>query len=167
MQFRKLAIAAAICFTAHTVVARADDKSDITALYKKLEKAIVAKDIKGVMATSTKDFSYTENGKTITGEAMSAQMQQQFTMMSGTPKAKFSIISIDVKGKSATVVSTDVTEMSMALQDGKAHKIVASGKSKDLLVKTKDGWLMKTVTVLSNKMTLDGKAFDPTKPQGK
>ena len=168
MRIRNTALALVFCLvTSAALTARADDKKDIAALYQKLEKAMIAKDVKGIMATGAPGFSYTENGRTMTGDAISAQMQQQFTMITGTPKAKFTIVSCDIKGKTATVISTSTSEMQIPGQDGKPQVLKSTGKSSDLLVKTDKGWLMKTIKVLSSSMTLNGKPINLNKPAGK
>src|SRR5579862_2775702 len=99
MKIRGFVLGALLCLIGLTTIARADDKKDIEALYKKLEKAMSAKDVKGIMATGTKDFSYTGEGKTMTGQQVSAQMQQQFQMIQGNPKSKFTIVSCKIVGK--------------------------------------------------------------------
>ena len=48
--------------------------------------------------------------------------------------------------------------------DKKSHKIVAVMTSKDTWVKTKGGWKMSSMTVVSSKMTSDGKPFNPGGP---
>src|SRR5438067_371024 len=141
MRTRNVALSALVCLIAAIGAAGASDKSDIAALYKKLEKAMIAKDVKGIMAIGTKDFSYTEAGKTLTTDKMTSQLEQQFSMVAGTPKWTNTIVSCKVKGKKATVVTTDYSEMQMSMQDGKPHTIVSSGKSTDTLVKTAGGWL--------------------------
>lgn len=164
MRVRIAALAGLACLIAAAGAAHADDKSEIAALYKKLDKAMAAKDIQGVMAVGTKDFTYAEAGRKLTAEQMSAQMKQEFAMVQGAPTTKTTILSCKVKGKMATVVTGDYGEMQMAMQDGKPHTFVSNGKSTDTLVKTAVGWRVKSVVVTSNKMTMDGKPFDPSKP---
>lgn len=164
MQFRGVALGVLVCVAGLNSVARADDKKEIDALYNKVQKAMIAKDLKTIMASGTKDFTYTEAGKTMSGEQISSQMQQQFSMTVGTPKSKFTITSCVVKGKTASVECSNFTEMQIKLGDSKPHTLVSNSKEKDSLVKTDKGWLMKAVNVTSDKMTLDGKPFDPSKP---
>ena len=99
MRFRNLAaaVAAALSLAGLSYTARADDKSDIAGQYAKLAKAMSSKSVKGIMALSTKDFTYTESGKTLTGDQMSAQMAQQFAMIQGTPKVKMTVVSCTIK----------------------------------------------------------------------
>jgi ketosteroid isomerase-like protein len=144
-----------------TAVVRADDRKEIDALYNKVASAMMAKDLNGILATGTKDFSYTEDGKTMTGEQISAQMKQQFQMVKGPIKCKMTVLSCKITGKTATVLSSETSEMQIDEQDGKPHKYTSVGKSKDICVKTDKGWLMKSVTVVSSTMTRDGKPFDP------
>jgi ketosteroid isomerase-like protein len=156
--------AALVSLIGVTVAVRADDKKDIAALYNKVAAAMIAKNVDGIMATGTKDFTYTEAGKTMTGSQVSAQMKQQFQMLKGPVKCKMTVVSCKITGKTADVNSTAYSEMQISGQDGKAHTVVTSSKSKDVVVKTGSGWLMKSVNIQSNKMTMDGKPYDPTKP---
>jgi len=163
MQIRAVLLTALALLSAGGLTARADDKKDIKAVYVKVVNAMKAKDLKAVFATGTQDFSYTENGKTMSGDELSNMMQQQFQMIKGTPKVKMNVVSCKITGAMAEVVSTDASEMMISGEDGKTHKLVSTGKSKDELVKTDKGWLMKSVTILSSAMTLDGKPYDPSK----
>jgi ketosteroid isomerase-like protein len=161
MQMRntvRIAMACLACL-ALSGAARADDKSDIQALLHKTEQAMTAKDVKGVMATATKDFSYTSHGKTLTGDEVAAKMQQQFQSIPGSPKFKYTIVSCEVKGKGATVVMNDDMVLQMASKDNKPHLIASASQSKLALVKTGKAWLIKSETILSNKLTVDGKPF--------
>ena len=161
---RNATAAAAMLLLGFAGAAKADDKQDIAALYAKLDKAVVAKDLKTIMATGAPGFTYTEAGHTMSGDQVSAQMQQQFQATTGTPKSKTTVTSVVVKGTTAVVGSIGVTELQMVLPDGKPHKLSSTSKTSDTLTKTAKGWLFQKINILSNKMTLDGKPFDPSKP---
>ncbi len=166
MRFRPLLPAAVACICMAAMPALANDKQDIEALYTKLAKAVMAKDIKGITSTGTADMTYTEQGRTITAQQATAQMSAQFAAIKTAPKVKMTVLSCDVKGKEAKVGAKHYTELSVPGQDGKAHVITVTSKSKDLLVKTPKGWLMKTVVVESSQYTMDGKPFNPMQAAG-
>ena len=136
--------------------ARADDASDIRALFYKVSRAMSAKDAGAIMAVSTRDLTYIEKGKILSGDQVYRHMQQRFRRMHGTPRARFTVLSMQVKGKSASVMTSDYTEAEV--QGGtRDHKVVANGRSRNELVRTKQGWLLKSIFVLSSSTTMDGK----------
>jgi ketosteroid isomerase-like protein len=136
---------------------RADDKSDITALYTKVAKAMKAKDINTILASGTPDFVSIEHGTKMNAKQSKEMMEAQFKMMKSIDEVNMKPTKIDVKGTTANVMSTFSMKATMAGQDGKAHKIVSSGSSKDIFVKTKKGWLMKSMESIDSKMMMDGK----------
>jgi hypothetical protein len=141
--------------------ARASDKSEIQALFDKVAKCVITKDVKGLPATSTADFTYTEDGKTMTGKEISAQMDTQLKAVKGPISCKFIVTSLTITGKKAAVKVTDNTVMTVPGKDGKPHKMGTSTLSTGEVVKTSKGWLLKSITVVSNKYTMDGKPFTP------
>ena len=160
----RITLGCLMCF-APIAVAHADDKADIQALVNKTQKAMEAKDVKGIMALATPDYTITRNGVISTATQVSTQLGQFFKGLPGNPKVKFTVLSSDVKGKMATVMSTNsMTLPSKPGADGVAHVIVASGKSKLILAKTAKGWLVKSEAVLSESMTVDGKQFTQPAP---
>jgi ketosteroid isomerase-like protein len=167
MKFGPLLPAVVACISATALPAHADDKQDIQALYTRLAKAVMNKDIKGVISTGTSDMTYTEAGRTITAQQASAQMSAQFNALKVAPKVKMTVSSCTVKGKEAKVVSNHYTEVTTpAGPDGKTHVVTVTSKSNDTLVKTPKGWLIKNANIESNKYTMDGKPFDPMNPAG-
>jgi len=158
------AAAAMLCLVAICSIARADDAKEIAALYAKVDKAMVGKDVKGIMSAGVQGFTYTEAGRTMTGDQIIAQMQQEFQVTVGKPVSKTTIVTCKIKGTTASVTTTGYAELSMNLPDGKVHKMTSVTKTSDTLVKTAKGWFVKNINVTSNKLTLDGKPFDPNKP---
>ena len=148
----------ALAFNAPT--ARADDKSDIKALYPKVAALFMKKDVEGIMRIGTSDFKMKQMGQTMDAKTVKGMLQQQFA----TVTMKASVMkptSIKVSGNKAVVLSDSKTSMVSKGPDGKSHTIVSVGKGRDTLVKTKAGWKFSMVESLSEKMTMDGKPFDP------
>src|ERR1051325_9797047 len=81
--FGCIAIAAAIWTSAP---ARADDKKDIQAEYKKLENAVKTRSLDGVMAVGTPDFSMKMGGMVMNTAQVKSQMKMNFEMMKSAPK---------------------------------------------------------------------------------
>jgi ketosteroid isomerase-like protein len=156
------ALAAAATLSA-TATARADDKSDIKAAYAKIAKAMKAKDVKGVMAMGTPDFSEKEaNGQVMDAKHSEAMMAEQFKMTKSMDEVAMTPKSFDIKGKTAVVASVYTFKGTILTPDGKSHKMVSNGTSKDTLVKTPHGWLFKKVEMGKDNTLMDGKKFDPT-----
>lgn len=155
--------------TGACAISQADDaavRKEIQAGYDKLCAAMKSKNIDGVMKMGTKDFSYTEKGQTMGGEQMKQMMQQQFAAMKSCDKMVMKIDKLTVKGNTATVMSSSEGVMTIGGADGKTHKMADKNTSKDTWVKTPEGWKCKNVTVLTDKMTMDGKPFDPSAMAG-
>jgi ketosteroid isomerase-like protein len=160
MGIRVTALIALICLVASAAIATGnDDRTDIQALYFKLARSMSAKDANAVLSAGTSDLTFIEKGRTLTGSQIAHRMEQRFRLMSGSPRCRFTIPSLSVKGKSASVLSNDFTEAEVSGSGGRTHKIVATGRSRDELVKTRRGWLLKSVNVLTDNMTMDGKPF--------
>lgn len=147
------------------MAARADDKSDIAALYPKLSTMFMKKDFDGIMKTGAPDFKMKQGGQTLDGKATMAMMKQQ--MGPATIKAcSMKPTSIKIAGNKAVVLSDGSTTMVMKGPDGKTHTMSDIGKSRDTLIKTKAGWKFQLIESLSEKMTMDGKPFNPTAMMG-
>jgi ketosteroid isomerase-like protein len=160
-----LGLALAVVATA-AAPAKADDRSEITALYAKLEKAFQKKDIKGIHATATPGFYIIENGKKSSGKQLDNELEQAFSMM-GMASMKMKPTKITVTGKKATAMSDAISKLTMAdPKDGKSHTIVFVGTSREALVKTPAGWRFTSSTMLKSTATRDGKPFDPSQMTG-
>src|SRR5437763_13167322 len=109
MRLRLGFTAAAAMIVCSITVASADDKAvrkEIDAGYKKLIAAMKAKDVEGIMALGTADFTYKQGKMKMTGEQMKASMQQQFAVTKSVDKMTMAIDKLTVKGNSAVVVSS-------------------------------------------------------------
>jgi ketosteroid isomerase-like protein len=164
----RLAALAAAALTIGNGPARADDKSEIKALYKKLERAMKAKDVKAILATGTADFTHKGAGMpTMDAKATAQMMEQQFKLMKSLDKVVMSPDKIMIHGGSATVLSSFQMKGTMTMPDGKVHSMTDSGTSKETLVKTKKGWLFKVVEMGTSKPMMDGKPMQMGAPPAK
>lgn len=146
--------------------ARADDKSDINALYTKIEAAMKAKNVKGIMALGTPDFVTIDHGQKMDAKQSAAMMEQQFKMIKSFDSLKMKLSKIDIKGKNAVATTTYSFNGDITGPDGKQHKMADKGVTKDILVKTPKGWLFKSSETISQHPTMDGKPVPtPGAPQ--
>ncbi len=160
MKIRIAALCGLICIAASSGISRADDRSEIQALYYKVGRAMSSRDAVGVMACGTADMVYIERGKSLYGDQISRRMEQRFRLMRGSPRCRVRVLSLTVKGKSASALTSNFTEAEVSGSGVSVHRVIANSTSRDQLVKTKRGWLMKSVFVLSDTMTLDGKPIN-------
>jgi len=109
------------------------------------------------MAAGTSDLTFVDRGKVLSGNQIARHMQQRFRLMQGSPQCRIQVLSLSIKGKSASVLTSDYTSAEVPGSTGRVHKVIAMGKSRDEVVKTKRGWLLKSVYVLTDNMTMDGR----------
>src|SRR5688572_17601366 len=153
--------AAALFFTVSP--ATADTKSDIQKVYNKLCAAMKKGDMKTLMASGTSDFKMKEMGVTKNAEEVRKEMQGMFASGFKINKCVMTVKSVKLKGNTATVKTVSHTDALMpGGPGGKKMHMVGDGVSRDILVKTRQGWKFKFAETLSNKMTMDGKPFDPS-----
>lgn len=149
-----------------SAAAAADDKSarkEVDAAYRKLEAAIKAKNIDGVLKLSTLDFTMKQPGKKPqNAEQVKAAMMQEFAMAKSVDEVKMTVTKFTVTGYTAEATTSGKMSLSMYGQQGKTNKLVDLSTTKDTWVKGADGWKIKSVDVITDKMTLDGKPFDPS-----
>jgi hypothetical protein len=157
------AIAAALLVV--TAVASADSlKSAVHKMGNKASVALAHKDFKGFEAAIkpfvTPDFKYIEQGNSMGLSQMVEGIKQGVGPMNVT-SANDKTLSVTEQGKTGTIMSTHSLTGTMKGPDKKTHKIVARITSKDAWVKVGSTWKMSSMTVVSSKMTRDGKPFDP------
>jgi len=143
---------------------RADDKTDIAALYKRVSASLKAKDVKGVVATGTPDFVSIENGTKMDAKQSQKMLEMEFQSMKSIKELYYKPTKIEVKGTNATVLSNFKMVATMGGEGGKTHEMTGSGTSKETLLKTKKGWLIKSMETLTSKSTMDGKPMQMPAP---
>ena len=114
----------------------------------------------------TSDFKYTEAGKTENYDEMLANMKQGMTMMKKVNVAKSSIVKLAIHGKTATCDTKHHMLATMGGQDSKQHKMSFDGVSTETYRKEKGQWKLASMVWGKQKMTMDGKPFDPMKAGG-
>ena len=162
MKWNGFALALAAVALAVPALSRADTKSDIQKVYDKLSSSMLKGDLKGIMSTATPDFVMKEKTRTLTAKQALAEMEMMFKSGLKIKAAKMKVKSVTLKGNTAIVNSTGYTEAAMKMQDGKMHQMVQHSTSRDVLVKTPQGWKFKVAEMISDKSTMDGKPFDPS-----
>ena len=129
-------------------LAVADDRSDIDLLYAKLGRAMMAKSVAGVVALESPDFSSKVQGRTLDKRQSEAETRKQFAGLRTVRKFSQKLLSVEIKGTRAVVVSTYVLEGTSVNTGGDAKDIQTmslSGKSKTTLIKSAMGWQFQSI----------------------
>jgi hypothetical protein len=146
---------------------RADDRTDITQLYTKLQAAQKAQSVEDTYRLLAPDFHHTLRS----GQELNAK---QFVELIGNQKSTgkviksmvIKVIKIDLHGDKAKV--TNSFDWSLEYSDpplspgkpGLKHKLTSTGTVSNDLRKTTQGWRFVTLQTVSGKMTLDGKKLN-------
>lgn len=141
-----------------SAISLAGDKEQITGLYRTLEKAIKAKDLKTIRWTATPDLKWKNtDGRVQTLDELMMQLKQQFAMTQKITTCMFKVEDWKIMGNKAVVWSSFKIAGDVKGEDMKVHKVVNWGKSKDYFRKTKDGWKCYMVEEIKEEATWDGK----------
>jgi hypothetical protein len=165
MRFARRLIGVAMVVALFGASAAADTaavRKDLEKKYATIDRAATERNLKGIFANTTADFTMTDHsGKRLTRAQAEQLLSKQMRQLPSDTKIKSAIIKLTVAGKRA---SADVRgEMSATLtgQDRKPHSMVASSVTRDTWVATKAGWKLKASVEVSTGMSMDGKPFNP------
>ena len=165
-----LASAAALLIAISGVQARADDRSEIDALYAKLTTALKNKTPEAVLPLEAPGFTSTSAGKKINGQQLLEQMKMRNATTGPIKDVSVAVKKADIKGKTAKVVTDFAYTVEVVDKDGHmgpkggTHEMSMSGLVKNDLVKTTGGWKFLTMQQGSGKMLVDGKPVGPPPP---
>jgi len=144
--------------------AKADDRSEIVALYHRLEVAQKAQSASGTLALLAPNFSYKSgDGKTHNAQEFVDQMKMQMKLVKRIRDTKMKVTKVVINGKRAKV--TNDFAWSMEIEDtakpGQLHVMASTGSVENELEKTSKGWKFLTLRTVSGKMTMDGHPIHP------
>ena len=148
-------------------------KSQIRKVDGPICKAMMRKDIEGfkkiVKGATTPDFKYSEGGPAMGFDDMIQGMKQGFAMYSKITKAETKLVSVKEKGTEGSSVEKHTMVGMMMGPDKKSHKVAFMGTSNSTYKKVNGKWLMASMNMKTDKMTMDGKpmAAPPMGGQGK
>ena len=159
-----LAIVAAVLVI--TAVAPADTlKATANKMLDGASTAIQNKDFKAFDAAVhpyvTAGFKHIENGKATNYAQMLAGMKQSMGMLQHVTSAHARLLSCTEHGQTGTTTTTHAVTATSVGKDKKPHKLGFTGTTKDTWVKVRGAWKITSMTWVSQKMTQDGKPFDP------
>lgn len=152
-----------VLFAAVSAIGHADSlKSEIQKMNKPISNAMKKRDVaafkKIVQGGVTSDFKYSEDGRAQTFDEMVEGMKQGFAMYSTISRADTKIISVSEKGTSGTAVEKHTMAGTMIdPKSKKKHVVVFEGTSNETYKKLNGKWLMASMDMKTDKMTMDGK----------
>ena len=144
--------------------ARANDRSDIDALYTRLEQALKNRTPEVTLELETPDFrSIGANGKASTGRQLVEQMKRQDAGVKSVKDVTIAVKRATITGKTARVVTDFRYTVMVDDKDGHlgpkgaTHEMGMRGDLKNDLVKTAAGWRFRTMETGRGKVLIDGK----------
>lgn len=157
------ALALSLLILSAIVVAKAEGlRAAIEASNKKIHKAMMAKDFvaldKMFKAGMTKDFKYTEAGKTQTYAQMMAGMKMGLSQMSNIT-ASTKILSLKESANTGTCTALHTMGGTMIGQDKKKHTTKFTGTAVETYRKVGGQWKMASMDWKATSMMMDGKAM--------
>ena len=129
----------------------------IKAVHSKLNAAFKAKNADVIKSLFAKGFTETANGMTFNRDQAPAQMTQG----AATSKVEWTMSGLRVSGDKAAYTSNYSFETASVDAKGKSHKMSGTGVQKLQMVKEGGKWLYSRQEVVSAKMMMDGKPFNP------
>jgi len=161
---------AAVCLVG-AASARADLRSDIDMMNKKVHAAMMKRDItafvKVVKPRVTSDFKHIENGQTMSFDQMVETMKMSFQSMSKITKSTSKVLTLKVKGNVGTTTETHSMTGVMKGEDNKTHTMTFSGTTTNTYRKEGGVWKMSVMKWTSQKMAMDGKPMGAPGGQSK
>ena len=130
------------------------DRVAINTVYVRMSKAMKALNARGVQNLMT-DVS-TIDGKTMTVKESMAVMKSVLKQMKKVNEYRNDVKSCVISGKTAKVTE-DYYLSAVMVEKGKRHIMISKGTNADILVKTRKGWRIKTITTINDVTTIDGK----------
>lgn len=162
---RRLALAfAALLLVAHHGFA--DDghtRKEIEAVYAKRVTAIREKNFKLLKSHETDDYSEKSTDGTIQNRQQAdAEADHLFAIIEEVYEYSLKIDRIEESQATSavTVEIEDSGRFRFTGPDGKAHEMVGSGRSRDVWVRTSQGWKLKYHEELDSSVKVDGKPIN-------
>lgn len=160
--------AASLAGNAFSADGNSDFKRFMLRTIPKLERAFDHKDLSFFEKISTADFTETEMGQTYT-KAQSMSQMKAGNNQAKSIHAKFKLLTSSVSGNTAMAMTFGhiTTVMKPHGPKDKAHRMSMDMWGKETWVRSGKSWMIqKLEEAKPSKMTMDGKAIDPSKMGG-
>jgi len=142
-------------------VSHADLRSDLKAYRQKLEKAVLAKDVKGaekaMKESVTSDFKYKQGSETQDFKTFIGNFNASIVMAEKITSSSSRIVSLKETGDRATGQVEHKMKATMKMQDNKVHQTDWTGIFTEEYRKVGGKWKIATMTAGAQKFLVDGK----------
>jgi len=142
-------------------LSQADLRSEINASRHKVEKAALAKDVKGAVAAYkecvTPDFKYVQDGKSQDFKTFIGNFTATIAMTDKVTSSSSRIVSLKESGNKASGLIEHKMAGSMKMQDKKSHTFNWIGLFTEDYRKVGGKWKTSTMTAGKQKFLIDGK----------
>jgi len=150
-------LATAMVFATAQAQVKPADRSAITKGYQWAASTMGKKNAMGLAKGMTDDFTYTEKGQTSNRTDTLQKMQSQMGMMK-TFHAGFKPTKFTAKGGDVVVnCNYSFSGMMADPKTKKMHRMADSGTCVDTWTKAGGHWMMKAISIKTDKMMMDGK----------
>ena len=162
-----LSILSAVLLGSMPISAHADDKTEIVALYAKLQTAQKLQSAEQTLKLLAPDFHHaTREGNTVSAKEFVELIQNQKSTGKIIKKMVIKVTGIELHGQTAKV--TNSFDWTLDYSDppagpekvGLKHTLSSTGTVTNDLRKTPQGWRFVTLQTVSGKMVLDGKKLN-------
>lgn len=141
-----------------TAYAQKSEEKPIRAIYAKLDALYRKKDVAKLMKMLTPDATYKEvSGKTMNYKEMDTLMRQQLAAIQSIDAFKTTIKKLTVKGTTAKSETSMTLKGKVTDPQGKMHAMTSMSTTRDTWTKTPQGWRIKMIEALTDKVLMDGK----------
>ena len=138
-------------------------RKEIETLYAKRVSAIKEKDFKLLKSHETEDYSEKSKDGTLQNWQQSdAEADQLFAMIEEVYEYSLKIERFE-ESRATSAVTVEIADSGRCRfigPDGKAHEMVGSGRSRDVWVRTSQGWKLKYHEELDSSVKVDGKPIN-------
>ena len=116
----------------------------------------------------TPDFQYIDDGtKPQSFDGMIAGMRQGLSVYQKITRVVTAFVSVKENGKAGSAVERHILEGFVFGPDKKSHKLMFIGTSIETFRKIKGKWMMASMSMKTDKMTMDGKPMPMPMPMGR
>lgn len=160
MKGRILAIGLGLSFVGQALAGslKAEVESINKLTTESMRKTNIALFEKALKGRVTPDFKYSEDGgKPIDYKMMVAQMKQGFSMYAKVVKVTAKTVKVTETGSQGQSVQKHLFDGYIKSKDKKPHRMVFSGVSEQTYRKVKGKWMLASMNMKTERMTLDGK----------
>jgi len=135
-------------------------RADIEALYARRDQAFTAKDNSFEKSLWTDDYtSKNKEGKISTRKEAEAESDAAVAMMKEVEKIETKVEEVMEDPNGETTVMISASGSITVTLEGQEHKVAGESKSRDIWVKTNQGWRIKSHEVLESSRTVDGQKY--------